>query len=274
MFLRLCLCIVGILSSSAAFCSHHKSDRIEFVILITSYNNEKWCIGNVESCLNQKYPYFTVYYINDCSTDRTGELVERYVASRGMKKKCKIIHNPTRRLQCANFYSAISTFDPKKVVVVVDGDDRLPHPYVLQRLAEVYSDKSVWTTYGNYKVDPPILSSYCAPFPAEVLQKNAFRKYQWVATHIKTFYAALFHHIKTEDLFYKGNFFPMAADIAIRFPMLEMASRGHIKFIDEVLYIYNVANSINEFKVNRDFARECEMYIRAMPPYEPLEALF
>src|ERR1700730_12157659 len=54
-------------------------DPIEFVIVIPSYNNEKWCIGNLESVMTQTYPHFTVCYINDCSSDKTGELVDQYV---------------------------------------------------------------------------------------------------------------------------------------------------------------------------------------------------
>lgn len=275
MFLRLCIGIGAFLFSSVVFSENLVTERIEFAIVIPSYNNEKWCIGNITSCFAQTYPYFKVYYINDCSKDHTGELVERYVTSRGLKDKCIIINNTERRGALANLDSTIRMIDPKKVVVTVDGDDLLANSHVLEKLAAIYSSgEKIWLTYGNYKTVPYVYQWCCSPIPLKIQQKNEFRKYPWVTSHLRTFYAGLFQRIQKKDLLYQGHFFPMTWDLAMMFPMLEMASRGHIRFIPEVLYLYNVSNPINDFKVNSTLQSILDSYIRALPPYTPLETLF
>jgi hypothetical protein len=57
--------------------------------------------------------------------------------------------------------------------------------------------------------------------------------------------------------------------MAIMFPMLEMASKGHIEFIPEVLYTYR-RTAINEDKVRFKDQRFCDGYIRRLNKYQPL----
>lgn len=37
-----------------------------------------------------------------------------------------------------------------------------------------------------------------------------------------------------------------------------------------VNYIYNAANPLNDMKVHTRLQKDCEAFVRAMPPYEPL----
>ena len=60
-----------------------------------------------------------------------------------------------------------------------------------------------------------------------------FRKFPgFPISHQQTFYCKLFRQIKEKSLKDKeGNFFPVAYDLAIYFPMIEMAG-SRIKFIE------------------------------------------
>jgi glycosyltransferase involved in cell wall biosynthesis len=256
-------------------CVQDETDPIEFVVLVPSYNNEKWCVQNLESIVNQTYPHWSLYYINDCSTDHTREIVDAFVKSHAIEHKCKIINNSTRKFGMANIYEAIHLIDPTKVIVLCDGDDWLADETVLEKLAEIYLDEKIWMTYGNYKTWPEDHGSCCAPIPEDVRINRAFRRYPWVASHLKTFYAKLFHLIKKEDFLWKqGMLFPVTYDLAIMFPMLEMASEDHFQFIPEVLYIYNIRNPLNVIKTNPRLQVELEYYIRSRQAYEPLKTLF
>ena len=62
----------------------------------------------------------------------------------------------------------------------------------------------------------------------------------------------------------------MTGDMAIMYPLLEMAAERHL-FINHVNYIYNIANSLNENKVNAALQNRLDAYIRSMPPYQRLE---
>lgn len=250
-------------------------EPIEFVIVIPSYNNEKWCAYNIESIAIQTYPYWSIYYINDGSEDTTGEKVEGLVKSLGIEDRCKIVNNPTRKLALANVYAAIHEIEPTKVVVLCDGDDWLAKDNVLEKLAQVYANKDIWMTYGNYQTWPQPTRSCCAPFPEKIRKKGSFRAYNWVSSHLKTFYAKLFQLIKKESLIeQEDEFFSATWDLAIMFPMLEMAANGHYQFIEEILYIYNTDNPINVFKVNLPLQDRLDRYIRTLPVYQPLQSLY
>src|SRR3989304_2120498 len=50
-----------------------------FVVIVPSYNNKDWYQKNLDSIFMQKYTNYHVVYIDDVSTDGTGDLVEKYV---------------------------------------------------------------------------------------------------------------------------------------------------------------------------------------------------
>jgi glycosyltransferase involved in cell wall biosynthesis len=249
-------------------------DKIHFFVLICSYNNAQWCEKNLESVFSQKYPNWTIYYVDDCSTDGTGDIVERYIKKRGFSDKCVVVHNATNKKACANYYYALKDCDPHKVIVNLDGDDWLAHPSVLKRLAEIYKDSNIWLTFGSYMIEPEGIRGCSEALPDEVMRNHTFRQYKWVFSHLRTYYAALYQKIPKEDFFFKGTFFSSSTDMSYMFPMMEMAANGHYRYVEEIMYIYNSTNPISIFRTNREKQIEAEMFIRSKPPYKPLEKLF
>ena len=55
------------------------SEASKFVILILSYNNQKWVEQNLESALSQDYENFRVIYVNDASSDQTLEIANKFI---------------------------------------------------------------------------------------------------------------------------------------------------------------------------------------------------
>lgn len=239
------------------------------VVIIPSYNNARWYKQNLESIFNQRYENYRVIYIDDCSKDGTADLVEAYVKEMGQEHRFELICNKERRGALANLYYAIHSCDDDAIVVTVDGDDWLAHQYVLRHLNNAYSTKDIWLTHGRLQETEGGYKNWCMPVPRKAIRNNEFRKYR-CPSHLRTFYAWLFKQIRTEDLMYKGEFFPMTWDQAMMFPMLEMAGERHL-FMKEILYIYNTTTNINDNKVNPQLQRDLEAVIRAMPPYERIE---
>ena len=162
----------------------------------------------------------------------------------------------------------------QEVVIALDGDDWLADQYVLQKINKAYSnsDKEVWLTYGQFKLASNGTVGWCTPMPKEIIEKNWFRKFEHIPSHLKSFKAALFKAIKREDLFYKDDFFAMTGDMAMMLPMIEMAAERHYCF-NEPLYVYNDMNPISEHFKSKSFQREMDLIIRSKKPYLRLAKL-
>lgn len=247
---------------------------IEFVIVIPSYNNEKWCVKNLDSVCSQTYPHWSIIYINDCSQDKTKELVTKYIKEHKLEGKITLINRKERKGAMANYYKGCMLAPARKVVATLDGDDWLAHPKVLVKLAKIYANKKVWATHGNYTSEPFTRESYCTAYPEKVQKANSFRKARWMGCQLRTFYAKLFHMIKKEDLMWQGEFLPMTSDLAFMFPILEMASKGHIYFVEEPIYIVNTANPISDVRKNKELQDKLNRHVRSLTPYKPLDVLF
>jgi len=246
----------------------------QLVVLITSHNNEKFFYRNLDSIVKQKLDIpFKVVYVNDCSTDKTAQLVESYIRVHNLESMFTVIHNKTRVGALANQYHAIHTLPDQALVVQMDGDDFLAHDRALERIVKEHRDKNIWISYSQmmYYPEGPNAGWLSAEYPQYVLDNNSFREYRWVTYQVKTFYAGLFKRIKKEDLMYEGDFFPRTGDFAFMYPMLEMASRGHIAYIPDVLYIYNHHNPISDHNTNRTLQIYLGGVILAMPKYDPIE---
>jgi glycosyltransferase involved in cell wall biosynthesis len=244
-----------------------------FVIIIPSYNNSAYCEHNLMSVLNQNYKNFRVIYIDDCSKDDTYEKVKTIVDRSPIRERVTLIRNSQNQGALKNLYFAIHTCNDEEIVATVDGDDFLAHTDVLKKLNKVYSDPQVWMTYGNY-LDYPTYKQkpqICKPFPKSVVRNNSYRNHEWVSSHLRTFYAGLFKKITVEDFMFDGRFLPMGWDLAFMLPMLEMSGK-HCHYVEDVLYLYNRTNPINDHKINLALQSACANHVRSKPAYANLQA--
>lgn len=252
---------------------HQWPELTSFVIITASYNNIDWLERNLNSIFAQNYDNWHLVYIDDCSTDATADAVQAHIDKQGKSDKVTLIRNAQRHGHMYNQYNAIGAVAADKVIVIVDGDDWLAHKDVLSYLNSIYQWQDVWLTYGQFWYWQKNRLGICRKLPDAVIKNNEIRAYpRWVTSHLRTFYAGLFHKIKKEDLMYGGMFVPMCADVATMFPMLEMAGQ-HIRFIEEVLYIYNDANQLSFFHDKREEQAALRQDLCLRPRYQPLNAL-
>lgn len=246
--------------------------ELPFVILIPSYNNEKFCTQNIESALSQKYENFRILYVNDASTDKTLEIAQNFIQENDIQNRVEILDNKERHYSLHNIYHTIhNEVLDEEIVVMLDGDDQLAHPGVLNILNKVYQQKdpSIWFAFSQFKNKSNGIKGWGRPVPPSIVANNNFRSYRHVPTHLRTFYAWLFKKIKKEDLQINGEFFHMTGDLALLLPINEMA-RDHFTFINQVLYIYNDKNPISDHQIDRKLQSHYDKLIRKRPPYQPL----
>ncbi len=261
------LLYVAIFSSAIAL------EEKRICVVIPSYNNSTWVEKNLISVFSQQYTNYSVIYIDDSSLDDTHERAVDIVKKYGQQNRVHIIHNRCRVGALANLYNAIHACHDDTIIVHLDGDDWLPHNNVLAEINDVYTEHDIWFTYGQYTFSDNLDSKgHPRAYPDSVIYQNTFRRHGWFMSHLRTHYAWLFKHIKLEDLLLCGQFYMTACDVAILYPMVEMASRGHFKFIDKILYVYNRGNILSDYKGDGALEQEliCDC-ILAKEPYIPLD---
>lgn len=249
-----------------------------FVVIIPSYNNEEICERNLRSVFSQKYKNYRVIYVDDCSKDDTFKMVSKVVEELGQSQRMTLVHNEKNLGALENLYRAIHSCRDEEIALILDGDDFLAHDWVLEKLNCYYSDPNVWLTYGSYLSYPQYTYGECSRvLPPQVMSEVSLRDYSkkhgMLTSHLRTFYSGLFKKVKLKDLVYRGNFFDSTYDGAMMFPMIEMCGRSHILFVNDVLYIYNRANPLNDDKVNFEKQQRCWRTILDMPPYQTINQL-
>ncbi|MDN3504671.1 MAG: glycosyltransferase family 2 protein [Rhabdochlamydiaceae bacterium] len=253
-------------SSMNCFCVH-------FTIVIPSYNNADIASWNLKNVLSQRYDDYNVIYLNDCSTDDTASVVSNIIKHHPQGRRVKLINNPVNVGALANIYNAVHNHikDENSVVVLLDGDDALSHKNVLARLNKYYSQEDIWLTYGQFLMKNSCTRGWAAQIPYDLAISGNTRSFPHVPTHLRTFKTWLFRRIKVSDLKHQGEFYPMAWDLAIMLPMVEMAANHHYKFIGEVLYIYNDGNPLSDHIKDKSYQRKLDLQIRSKPRYSPLK---
>jgi glycosyltransferase involved in cell wall biosynthesis len=239
-----------------------------FTIIVPVYNAEQYILDCLQSISNQEYGDFSVYVIDDKSSDKTSEVISSFSDGRFQK-----IFNKNRVGALANIVSAIDLSKDNRddVIVTVDGDDVLANKKVLSHLHKVYVENNCWMTYGQFVPKSGKYPAHCKKIPliSEYRQSG-----EWFASHLRTFKRELWSNLQHSDLRDEsGGFFQTAWDAAFMFPLLEMSGDERAFFIKEVMYIYNDTNPISDMTIHEESQLRNAAYIRSLNPYQQLSSL-
>jgi len=218
----------------------------------------------IEECLSsiakQKYENYSVILIDDCSDDDSLSKVPSGT-------KIKVIVNKERKFALKNIVECLVSeeFEANDIICLVDGDDRLSHPYVFNILNEVYSNSDALLSYGSFRHFKS-LGVIGAEYSEEEFAD--IRRSIWKATHLKTFKYNLFgqyllldpdlEHLKNGE----NEVLTMPYDMALMFPLLEISGKDRSKFIGTPLYMYRLHGG-NDHHANRQKQAEGESIVRS-----------
>jgi glycosyltransferase involved in cell wall biosynthesis len=242
-----------------------------FTIIIDSCNHEQWIERCLNTCLTQRYSNYDVILVDACSDDKTYEIAKKYSER---FKNFKVFQNEKRLPQVANFLWLTELSKPNTICVSIDSDDWFKHNKVLQKLNDVYNSGEVWMTYGTYEEFPyRNVSHIYREYPKDIIENNSFREYQWLGSHLRTFRRELFLKINIEDFKKEdGEWLDTAGDQAIMLPMLEL-SGNKSRYISDILYVYNVANTSRDGAINEKRQVELANYVRSKKKYNVINTL-
>lgn len=261
----------------------HTLEEKKIVVITCMYNNEQWVEKNLSLIFGQKYTNFRVIVIDDASTDRTAEMIQSFITTNEASYKTTFIKNKTRKRKLANLYTILHTVDDDDIVIIIDGDDWLAHPYVFAYINNVY-DQDIFFTYGQYQNIPASESiawgfnpmGYAKPIPEIIVKNHSYRKGPFYYMHLRTFKGWIFKQIKLQDLIsdtvegFVGDFFPASNDLAMYYPIVEMA-HTKIHFVQDILYMRNVHSRLVGFKVDRKIQISAAQEIKRKTAYTCLE---
>jgi len=238
----------------------------KFIILTPAYKVSKWIEMYANMLKFQSYKNFEVYFVDDASPDDT---VERLKEEVGDDPRFHIYKNEVKvGSPLANIVKAFNYANPadEDIIVNIDGDDWLSSVFVFQYLDNVYNAHRCWLTYGNYQMYPSgeLGGHATLSIPDGVSKANAYKQYPFVTSHLRSYKAGLFKKVDRNDLLdpRTGEIYKEASDLALMFPMLEMAGNEKAIKTDDVLLILNRENEINEAKLGIEKQKETEMIIR------------
>lgn len=220
----------------------------KFKVVVPSFNSVDYLPKTLRSIEMQTYKNYDVCVIDDGSTlKQQREIITDYC----MRNNWKTIFHDKNLGALQGLIEAIDLHqcEDDDVVVVIDGDDWLAHENVFQRLHDIYQNEDIYMTWGQCEIYPPgnTPMRYAQPVPDMVIEQKLYRDIPFVFWHPATFKYFLWRHIDPKDFKdQNGEYFRIMKDKATLFPMLEMC--GHKKkYIDETLYIYNLANPLNDY---------------------------
>jgi cellulose synthase/poly-beta-1,6-N-acetylglucosamine synthase-like glycosyltransferase len=111
-------------------------------LLVPCYNEEKSLEASIKSCLNQTRPFDELIFINDCSKDRSGEILSKYS---GLIYAYKTPQNTGNKSSAQEYGLQFITGD---IVVMTDADTLLKINFV-EEIEKSFSDTQVVAVAGR-----------------------------------------------------------------------------------------------------------------------------
>ncbi len=239
------------------------------IAISTVYNKRKWIGYNISSIKQQSYTNFLAVYGYDSSNDDTLQEMHKHIDG---DARFWIIDNKGEKNQIGNFLNVYDTLkglnqiSAEDIIVEVDADDWLLHPFVFNHLNEAYQDPNAWMTYGHYVQYPTgtVGGHFFMHLPDSDIRQQPF-----AYSHLKTYKAWLFDKVPRDYLIdpRTGKYWKTTADFAMCMPMVEMAGKNRIVRFDDPTYVYNVSDDLqSESQSNLREQKEAERLIRQLKP--------
>lgn len=118
-------------------------------VIMPAYNAERTITEAIESVLNQTYSEFELIVINDCSTDETKEIVEKYVAS---DSRIKLINNSINTGVSTSRNTGIMNAKGE-YIAFLDSDDMWRKDKLEKQLDVMVSNKAILSYTASSFID-------------------------------------------------------------------------------------------------------------------------
>lgn len=234
-----------------------QSTEQRIVVVSPLYNAQEYVGKCIESVAQQDYDNYHHYIIDDCSTDNTSRIVHETIQKlpEHLRKRFTLITNKENYGAVYNQISLIRDLNDDDVVMLLDGDDWLINDNNVFSYYNNLYDGTTEFTYGSCwsVVDNiPLISQ---PYPEHIKKSKQYRshKFNWGIpyTHLRTFKKYLLNNV--DDAVFKdleGNWYKAGGDGSTFYNIIEQADPDKVKVVQDIVYNYNDASPLNDYKVN------------------------
>jgi glycosyltransferase involved in cell wall biosynthesis len=240
-------------------------------IILLCYNHENFVAEAVKGVLSQTYAPLEIMIFDDCSTDRTAEIVERTIAEFAPRSDVRFTRNPKNMHSNMVVRTALS-FAKGEFILVSHGDDVML-PEMVDEMANVWIAEDVSLVTANaYYIDSksePLNRTFrdpsqraddsfealvrdgsnaCCFGPAIGFERAIYEKFGWVPRYLRAydimypFYAYLLkgaRFINRPLLKYRVHRQNTSLSLAV-----ERASQQEKAMLEERMYIGHLAHAL------------------------------
>jgi glycosyltransferase involved in cell wall biosynthesis len=144
------------------------------VSVVTPFHNtERFLSECIESVLKQSYPHFEYVLVDNCSTDRSGEIAESYARR---DARIRVIHRTTLLPQVQNYNAALNEIsETSQFCKIVQADDFI-FPECLRLMVEACQQSDSIGLVSSYWLKGSEVRGSNFPFPTPYLQGRAMAR--------------------------------------------------------------------------------------------------
>lgn len=158
-------------------------------IVIPTYNQDSYISKTIESALCQDYPNLEIVVSDDASTDKTEEIIKRYIND----KRLKYFKNERNLGRVGNYRKALYKYASGEYVLNLDGDDFLiENSYISKAMALVNLNELIMVfakqkvLVGNFLVEDKVNTDLSGIVDGNWLFLNYHKGYS--IPHLSTLY--------------------------------------------------------------------------------------
>jgi len=198
-----------------------------FSVLMANYNNANYIKESIESVINQTYNNWELVIIDDCSTDNSLELLDKYE-----DKRIKIYHQ-NRNMGCGFSKHHAAKLANGEILAFLDPDDTL-HKDALQIMVDshIENPKICLINSDHYVCDENLAIKRLSYGASEIPKTENYLTYAKGITAFASFKKEAYQN----SLGINPNF-RRAVDQDLYYKLEE---QGETKFIDIPLYYYRI----------------------------------
>ena len=119
----------------------------KFSVIIAAYNVEKYIAEAIESVINQDFTDYEIIIVDDCSTDNTREIIDKYCNNTNIE----FYHTKKNTGTAGGARNLGLKHSVGEYIIFLDGDDKLYNQKVLSNINSLIGDNEYDLLYLGYQ---------------------------------------------------------------------------------------------------------------------------